>query len=343
MPDLGPREPGSRWGGRRLLVLAAALGVLALALLASLTFGSHRLGVGETWRLLLDPDHSTESDVLHGLRVPRTVVATVVGAALALAGSVLQSLTRNPLADPGILGINAGAALAVVLAVALTGATGIGFYVWFALLGAGIAAAGVLALSGSRSAVHNPARVALAGVAVSAALAALTQTVILADQEAFNEFRYWVAGSLEGRGWHELAITGPLIGIGAVAALILAPALNALSLGDDTARALGVSVTRVRTLGLVAAVLLAGGACAAVGPIGFVGLAVPLLARALVGHDQRWIAVVSVVLGAAWLLLTDTLARVVVAPQEVQAGVVAAIVGAPVFLAIVSRRKVPSL
>ncbi|WP_300681389.1 iron ABC transporter permease [Nocardioides sp.] len=327
----------------RPLVLALALVALVLAVLASLTFGSHRLGMGETWRLLLHPDGSTASEVLHGLRVPRTVIGAVIGAALALSGSVLQSLTRNPLADPGILGVNAGAALAVTAAVALTGVSGIGFYLWFALLGAGIAAAGVLLLAGTGAALHNPARVALAGVAVSAALAAITQTVVLADQEAFNEFRYWIAGSLEGRGWHELALTAPLFVLGAVVALVLAPALNALSLGDDTARSLGVPVARVRTLGVIAAVLLAGGATAAAGPIGFVGLAVPLLVRALIGNDQRWIAVLSVILGAAWLLAADTLARVVLAPQEVQVGVVAALVGAPIFIALVSRRKVPSL
>ncbi|UDY24274.1 FecCD family ABC transporter permease [Nocardioides sp. Kera G14] len=334
-----PRDAAAR----RPVVLLAALVALGATVLASLTFGSHRLGIGETWHLLLSPDGSTASDVLHGLRLPRTVVAGVVGAALALAGSVLQTLTRNPLADPGILGINAGASLAVVLAVAISGVSGIGFYLWFALLGAAIAATAVLVLSGSRTGVHNPARIALAGVAVSAALAALTQTVILADQEAFNEFRFWVTGSLEGRGWHELAVTAPLFVLGTVAALAMAPALNALALGDDTARGLGVDVARVRTGGLIAAVLLAGGATAAVGPIGFVGLAVPLLARALVGHDQRWIAAVSLVLGAAWLLAADTLARVILVPSEVQVGVIAALAGAPVFIAIVRRRKVPSL
>ena len=329
--------------GRRLGVIGCAVLALVVAGLASLTFGSHRLGVVETWDLLLHPDGSTTSEVLHGLRVPRTVTGAAIGAALALSGSVLQSLTRNPLADPGILGVNAGASLAVVLAVALTGVSGIGFYLWFALLGAGLAAAGVMVLAGTGAAVHNPARVALAGVAVSAALAAITQTVILADQEVFNEFRFWIAGSLEGRGWHELALTAPLFVIGTVLALVLAPALNALSLGDDTARALGVPVARVRSLGLIAAVLLAGGATAAAGPIGFVGLAVPLLVRALVGHDQRWIAGISLILGAAWLLAADTVARVVLAPQEVQVGVIAALVGAPIFIAIVSRRKVPSL
>lgn len=317
--------------------------VLVGATLASLTFGSHRLGVGQTWELLLHPDGSTASEVLHGLRIPRTVMAAVLGAALALAGAVLQSLTRNPLADPGILGVNAGASLAVVTAVALSGVSGIGFYMWFALAGAGLAGVGVMLLAGTGSAAHNPARVALAGVAVSAALAAVTQTVILADQETFNEFRFWVAGSLEGRGWEELKATAPLMGVGAVLALALGPALNALALGDDTARGLGVPVGRVRALGLFAAVLLAGAATAAAGPIGFVGLAVPLLARALIGQDQRWIAVLSIVLGAAWLMAADTLARVVIAPQEVQVGVIAALVGAPIFIAIVRRRKVPSL
>lgn len=328
---------------RRPAVLIASTIILVGAIIASLTFGSYRLGVGETWELLLNPNGSTASEVLHGLRIPRTVIGIAIGAALALSGAVLQSLTRNPLADPGILGVNAGAALAVVSAVALTGVSGIGFYLWFALAGAAVAAFAVMALAGTGNSVHNPARIALAGVAVSAALAAITETVILANQEAFNEFRFWIAGSLEGRGWSELAVIAPLFAVGIALALLIAPALNALALGDDSAQALGVPVARIRLLGIISAVLLAGGATAAAGPIGFVGLAVPLLVRALVGQDQRWILGVSMVLGAAWLLAADTLARVILAPEELQVGVIAAIIGAPIFIAIVSRRKVPSL
>lgn len=329
--------------GRRVAILLIGLVVLAAAVVLSLSVGSNHIPLGRVWRLLLDPDGSSDATVLRELRLPRTVVAVAVGAALGLAGALMQSLTRNPLADPGILGINAGASLFVVLAVAVAGTSGIWFYLWFAFLGAAVASVGVYLLAGTGRQTATPARLALAGVAVSAALAAITQAVILADQEAFNEFRYWVAGSLEGRGWPVLGAVGPFLAVGVVLALALGPALNVLTLGDQAGRALGVHLARTRALAMLAVTLLCGAATAAVGPIGFVGLAVPMVARGLVGHDQRWVALLSLVLGPVWMLLADTLARVVVGSQETQVGVVAALLGAPVFVAVVRRRKVPAL
>ncbi|MEP9382734.1 iron ABC transporter permease [Nocardioides sp. KR10-350] len=329
--------------GRRVALLLIGLVVLAAAVVLSLSVGSNHITLGRVWRLLLDPDGSSDATVLRELRLPRTVVAVAVGAALGLAGALMQSLTRNPLADPGILGINAGASLFVVLAVAVAGTSGIWFYLWFAFLGAAVASVGVYLLAGTGRQTATPARLALAGVAVSAALAAITQAVILADQEAFNEFRYWVAGSLEGRGWPVLGAVGPFLAVGVVLALALGPALNVLTLGDQAGRALGVHLARTRALAMLAVTLLCGAATAAVGPIGFVGLAVPMVARGLVGHDQRWVALLSLVLGPVWMLLADTLARVVVGSQETQVGVVAALLGAPVFVAVVRRRKVPAL
>lgn len=328
---------------RRSATVLAAVAVLFVAVLLSLSLGSGDIPLGRTWSLLLNPDDSVDAATLRELRLPRTVVAAVVGLALALAGAVMQSLTRNPLADPGILGINAGASLFVVVAVAVTGVSGIWFYLWFALAGAAAASVGVYLLAGTGRATATPARLALAGVAVSAALAAITQIVILADQVAFNEFRFWVAGSIEGRGWAVLAAVGPLIALGGLVALLIGPALNALALGDETGKALGVRVVRTRVFAMLAVTLLCGAATAAVGPIGFVGLAVPLIARSLLGHDQRWIFALCLVLGPAWVLLADVVARVVVRPQEVQVGVLAALLGAPFFIALVRRRKVPSL
>lgn len=325
------------------MVLGVALTLLVLAVIVSLSVGSKQIPVERVWSLLMTPDGSHDAAVVRELRLPRTVVAIAIGAALGLAGALMQSLTRNPLADPGLLGVNAGAALAVVLAVALFGADGIVAYLWFAFAGAAVAAIGVYVLAGAGRHTATPARLALAGVAVSAALTALIQTVILADQEAFNEFRFWAAGSLEGRGWDVLLAVAPFLVCGVVFALLLGPALNAMALGDETGRALGARVTRVRVLSVLSVTLLCGAATAAVGPIGFVGLAVPMIARALVGHDYRWVALVCLALGAVWLLFADALARVVVSPQEVQTGIVAALLGGPVFVAVVRRRKVPSL
>ena len=315
---------------------------LVIAVLLSLSVGSKSIPLEETWRLLLAPDASSASTVLHELRVPRTLLGVVVGSALGVAGGLMQSLTRNPLADPGILGINAGASVAVVLVVALTGVSGIGFYLWFAFAGAALASVAVYALGSSHRQAATPVRLALAGVAISAALQALTTTVILADQTAYNEFRFWVAGSLEGRLYPVLFTILPFVLGGLLIAVLLAPALNALALGTDTGRALGVRVRATRAWSMIAITLLCGAATAAVGPIGFVGLAVPFAARLLVGSDQRWVTSMSVLLGPAWLLGADVIARVVV-PEEAQVGIVAAIVGAPVFVYIVRRRRIAAL
>lgn len=333
----------SRTRRRRTLTLLLALVVLALAVVVSLAVGSRAVGFGRSLELLLTPDGSADSMVVHDLRVPRTAVALAVGAALGVAGALMQAVTRNPLADPGILGINAGASLAVVAAVATGLASGITGYVWFAFLGAGVAGVGVHLLATGAAHGTSPGRLALAGIAVSAALAAVTESIILLDREAFNEFRFWVAGSLEGRGWTVLEAVGPFILAGTVLALLLGPALNVLSLGDESSRSLGVKPGAVRGVSLLAITLMAGAATAAVGPITFVGLAVPMVARALVGHDHRWVAALSLVLGPVWLLTADCLARVVVAPEETQVGIIAALIGAPVFLAVVRRGKVPAL
>jgi iron complex transport system permease protein len=317
--------------------------VLAVAVLLSLSLGSKDIGLAQTWALLLSPDGSSESTVLHELRVPRTILGVVVGAALGVAGGLMQSLTRNPLADPGILGVNAGASVAVVLVVALTGVSGLGFYLWFAFAGAALASTAVYLLGTTHHQVATPTRLALAGVAISAALQALTQTIILADQTAYNEFRFWVSGSLEGRLYPVLWTVLPFVAVGLLAALLLAPALNALALGTETGKALGVRVQRTRVGTMAAITLLCGAATAAVGPIGFVGLAVPFAARALVGSDQRWVTICSAILGPAWLLGADVIARVVVRPEEAPVGVIAALIGAPVFVAIVRRRKIAAL
>ncbi|MBK7819837.1 MAG: iron chelate uptake ABC transporter family permease subunit [Tessaracoccus sp.] len=333
----------TRPGTVRVAALVGALGLLAAAVLLSLSLGSKDIPVLQAWTLLLSPDGSAEATVLHELRVPRTALGVVVGAALGVAGALMQSLTRNPLADPGILGVNAGASVAVVLAVALTGVSGMGFYLWFAFAGAALASVAVYLLGTAHHQAATPTRLVLAGVAISAALQALTQTIILADQTAFNEFRFWVAGSLEGRLFPVLWNVAPFIALGLVVALLLAPALNALALGTETGKALGVRVQRTRVGAMVAITLLCGAATAAVGPIGFVGLAVPFAARLLVGSDQRWVTVFCAILGPAWLLGADVLARLVLRPEEAPVGVIAALVGAPVFVAIVRRRKVAAL
>ena len=328
---------------RRALALVGAPVALALLCALSISVGSNPIPLGDVWRLLIEPDGSFASIVVHEQRLPRTLLLVAVGAALGVAGALMQSLTRNPLADPGVLGINAGAALAVVLTVVVLGVTSVQSYLWAAFAGAALAAIAVYALGGSGRLGQTPARLALAGIAISMAVTSIVQTLILADQNAFNEFRFWAAGSVEGRGYSVLATVLPFVVAGVVIALVAAPALNAMALGDETGRALGVRVGLTRVLVVVAVTLLAGSATAAAGPIMFIGLGAPYLARAVCGSDQRWVIPYTAVAAPGVLLLADVLGRVVLAPQEVQVGIMAAILGGPVFVLIVRRRRIEAL
>lgn len=330
-------------GARAGLAFVVATGLLLAGVLVSLGVGSNPIPLDRVWQLLWHPDGSFDAVVIGAQRLPRTLVLVVVGAALGVAGALMQSLTRNPLADPGILGINAGASLAVVLVVALTGLSGIGFYLWFAFAGAAVAAVGVYLLGMAGSESPSPVRLALAGVAISMTVASLVQTVILANANAFNEFRFWAAGSVEGRGYPVLLATGGFILAGLLLACCLAPALNALALGEDAGRALGVRVGLVRGLAVLAVTVLAGAATAAAGPIMFVGLGVPYLARAVFGPDQRLVLPGTALAAPVLLLAADVVARLVVLPGEVPVGVVAAILGGPAFVLIVRRPRIEAL
>ncbi|QQC59119.1 iron chelate uptake ABC transporter family permease subunit [Rothia kristinae] len=328
---------------RRVLWLMAAAVLLVATIAASIAFGSHALPAREVWAALTGHGEGQAATIVTQQRLPRTLLGIMCGASLAVAGAVMQALTRNPLAEPGLLGINAGASVAVVLSVVLFGALGIHAYLLFALVGAGLAAVAVYALGSGGTGRSSVVRLALAGVAISAALAALNQALILADQTAFNEFRFWVAGSLENRGYDIAAAVAPLMLLGLALAVWAAPAVNALSMGEEAGVALGVHLRRTQTIALVCVAVLAGAATAAIGPIIFVGLAVPFIARQLMGADLRWVTALSLLLGPVWLLLADVLARTILAPEETQVGIIATLVGAPVFVALMCRRKVEAL
>lgn len=324
-------------------VLLIALLLLTVTAALSIAIGSNQIPLLRTVELLFVPDSSFESTVVHEQRIPRTLLVIAVAAALGVAGAVIQSLTRNPLADPGILGVNAGASLAVVLAVAVFGIASIWFYLWFAFIGAALAAVVVYLLGSAGGSAATPVRLALAGVAIGMAIFSLVQTVLLTNQQAFNEFRFWAAGSAEGRGYPVLfAVIGFIIA-GLILAFAIAPALNAMALGDEAGKALGVNVTRTRVITMIAVTLLAGAATAAVGPISFIGLGVPYVARALCGSDQRWVLPAAALLAPTMLLGADIIGRVVATPSEVQAGIVAAIIGGPVFVVIARKKRIESL
>ncbi|ADB51108.1 iron chelate uptake ABC transporter family permease subunit [Conexibacter woesei] len=327
----------------RSVGLLAAVAALAVAVVLSLALGAKSIPLAEVFGDLLHPDGSQNSAIVHDLRVPRTLLGLGVGIALGLAGALMQALTRNPLADPGLLGINAGAAAAVVIAVGLFGVGGLTGYIWFAFAGAGVAAVVVYLIAAAGRGGATPVRLALAGTAVTAALLSLTQAITLLDRAAFETWRFWWVGSLAGRDAQTIAEVAPFLVVGAVLALALARPLNALALGDDAGRALGAHVGRTRVLGGVAITLLCGAATAAAGPIAFIGLTIPHIARAIVGPDQRWVLSYSLVLAPLLLLVSDVLGRVVTRPGELQVGIVMAFVGAPVFLLLVRRRRIAQL
>jgi iron complex transport system permease protein len=330
--------------GRRAAFLAGMAAALAIAVLASLAIGTKAIPLGQVIDAFTDYD-ATNSDhlVVRELRQPRTLVGLLVGAALGLAGAVMQAVTRNPLADPGLLGVNAGAAFAVVLAIWQFGSSDIGTLVWFAFGGAAAASVVVYLLGSLGRGGATPVRLALAGAALSALLFSLTRAVTLLDQATLDQFRFWAVGSLTGRDDQVARSVGPFIAIGGVLALGLTRPLNAIALGDDAAAGLGVKVGLTRVASGAAIVLLCGAAVAAVGPVGFVGLVVPHAVRAVVGPDQRWLLPGCALAGPVVLLLCDTAGRVIARPGEVQVGIMTAAIGGPAFVFLVRRARMVQL
>ncbi|MGW3569579.1 FecCD family ABC transporter permease [Streptomyces sp. NPDC000941] len=333
--------PPGRQAARRAVGLVASLGVLLVVVAASVAIGAKPIPLGDVWHGLFHYSGSDTDVVVRDVRVPRTVLGLLVGAALGLAGAVIQALTRNPLADPGLLGLNAGASAAVVTAISFLGVTSLTGYVWFAFLGTAVASVLVFALGGSREA--TPVRLALAGTAVYAALYGYLNAVELLDTAALDKMRFWTVGSLASANMTVVKQVAPFIAVGVVLALALGRALNAVALGDDTARALGTNLTRTRALAMAAVTLLCGAATAACGPIAFVGLMVPHAVRALTGPDLRWILPYAAVLSPVLLLGADVIGRVVSRPSELQAGVVTTLIGGPVFIYLVRRRRMAQL
>jgi iron complex transport system permease protein len=325
---------------RRRVVVLSGVVLLVLMVVASLAIGSNPISPIRVWHALLAPDGGETATIVWDLRVPRTLLGLTVGAALAAAGVLLQALTRNPLAEPRILGISAGASLGVVAAITLFGIGSLAGYVWFGIagaLGAGLLVTAIAARTGQGS---SPVTLALVGAALDASLGAITAGILSVNARTFEEFRYWVVGGLSGRDADIAVQVAPFLLVGLLLAAVVARGLDALALGDDVARGLGTRVGLVRIGAGIAAVLLTGAGVAAAGPIAFVGLAVPHIARALVGTDQRWVLAVSVLLGPVLLLAADVLGRVVAPPGEVSAGIITALVGAPVLALLVTRAKV---
>lgn len=323
---------------RAVGVGAGAAALLLVAIVLSLGVGARAIPPATVLDALLHFDPAVNDHVVVvDQRLPRTVIGLLAGTALALSGTVMQGMTRNPFADPGLLGVNAGASVAVLLAITVAGITQPAGFVWFAFAGAG-AAAVLVALIGARgSGDAAPARLALTGAAVTAGLTSVTLLVLTTQSAALDVYRYWAVGALSARGLDTVAVVLLPLAVGAVLALLSARGLDLIALGDETATGLGHRVGRTRLAGIVAAVLLAGGATAIAGPIVFLGLMVPHALRAVVGGSYGRLLWIGMPVGAAVLLLADVLGRVVAPPGEVQAGVVVAFLGAPVLIALVLR------
>lgn len=336
----------------RFTIALAAL--VAMAAIGSIAIGAKNLSPVTVYDALHQaltcpggpfrcPAPSAAAEIVRGLRLPRTALAAVTGSALGIAGALVQGYTRNPLADAGLLGINSGAAFFAALSTYLFGFTAPAQYVWFAFAGAAVAGLVVFGVSALGAGKASPLALVLAGAAVTAFLQAMTNAVVLLDKTALDSYRFWVVGAVGGRGADVFWQVLPFLVIGIALAVAAAPSLNLLGLGDDVARGLGVDVGRSRALGLTAVVLLCGASTAAIGPIAFLGLVVPHIARAITGPDYRRLIPYSGLLGALSLLVADTVGRIVARPGELQVGVVLAAFGAPCFILLVRRRRLVNL
>lgn len=325
-----------------MTLLVVALGIICLL---SLALGAASIPPDQVVRALIgDPPSRLVDNIVWSARVPRTALGLTAGAALGLSGAVMQALTRNPLADPGVLGVSAGASFAIVLAVGVFGLGSFHGYIWFAFAGALVASVLVYLLGGLGRSGPTPVKLALAGVSVTSLLSSLTSAVVLTDPDVLDRYRFWSAGSMADQDGATVLRMLPFLLAGAVLALACAPALNSLALGDDVAASLGRRLGLVRLQGVAAITLLTGAAVAAIGPVVFIGLVVPHLARVLarsagLGPDHRWLLPLSAVLAPGLLLTADIVGRMVARPTEVQAGVIVAFIGGPFFIALVRRHR----
>ncbi|KQO14746.1 FecCD family ABC transporter permease [Paenibacillus sp. Leaf72] len=332
----------SKWmerPGSKLAVLAAGVVILLICMLASVLFGLQQFGLKDLWLAYSQFDGSNEHLILTHTRMPRALIAAVVGASLAVAGAIMQVLTRNPLASPSIFGINSGAVLFIVVGLALVGSSlTMSHMIGLAFIGAAVTAVFVYALGMQGRGGFEPIRLTLAGACVAAFASSVTSGLILINKQSLESALFWMIGSVSGRELNHLVMVLPYIIAGLLLAFLLSGSLNVMALGDDNAKGLGQRLMLIRLLCTAAVVLLAGSAVSAAGPIAFIGLVIPHLCRALVGNDHRWLLPYCAVAGALLLVAADLLSRFVLLPKEVPVGVATALIGVP-FLIHVARRK----
>ncbi|ABW19962.1 FecCD family ABC transporter permease [Alkaliphilus oremlandii] len=324
-------------------LIVVSLIVLGACALASLAFGARFVDFMEVIETLIHSRKTTINEIVVHERIPRTVFGMIAGAALGVSGALMQSITRNPIADPSILGVNTGASLFVVGGIAFFQISSSNEYIVFALVGAAVTSIFVYSIGSLGQGGATPIKLALAGVATSAALTSLVSAIILLRNDVMNAVRFWQVGSVSGATWEGIFSVIPFIVAGIVLAIFLTPSLDALSMGDDIATGLGVRTGLVRLIGAFAGVLLCGATTALAGPIGFIGIMVPHTMRLICGPNLKRVIPMSAVGGAVLLLVADILGRVIGSPSEVEAGVITAFVGAPILIIIAMRAKVRAL
>ncbi len=317
---------------RPLIGLITGCLVLLACLVISVAYGVADISWQTVYESLISFDNSREHLIIRTIRLPRSLLAMIVGASISTSGAIMQGITRNPLADPGILGINAGAVFAVVMAIFFFGASSPSSYVWYAFAGAGITAVTVYFLAALGRSGITPLNLTIAGAAIAAFLASLTTAMLIVSQQTLEEIRFWLAGSLAGADKSLILQILPYVCLGMILTLMISRQITILSLGEDVARGLGQQTVWVKIVAAVCVLLLNGSAVAVAGSIGFIGLVVPHLVRFWVGVDYRWILPYSAVFGAILLLISDVVARSIVQPQEIPVGIMTALVGAPFFI-----------
>ncbi|SHO50734.1 FecCD family ABC transporter permease [Anaerocolumna xylanovorans] len=326
-----------------IILISASVTLLVLSAFASLAFGSRNVGLKEVIGTLFHLSSTSFESLVVRERIPRTVFSIIAGASLGVSGALMQAITRNPIADPSILGVNTGASLFVVSGIAFFHVNSASQYIWFALAGAAVTAVFVYRIGSMGYGGATPIKLALAGAATSAALSSLVSAVILPRTEVMNAFRFWQVGSVSGATWEGILSVSPFLVAGLIIGILSASALNALALGDDVATGLGVNTGLVRIAGALAGVLLCGATTALAGPIGFVGLMIPHTMRLICGPNMRYIVPMSAVGGAILLTVSDIIGRFIGYPGELEAGIITAFFGAPILILIAMRVKVRSL
>ncbi|MBU3114010.1 FecCD family ABC transporter permease [Clostridium lacusfryxellense] len=316
---------------------------LGICVITSLALGSKNIEFSQAINALLSSNDTSFATLVVRERIPRTIFSIIAGASLGVSGAIMQSITRNPIADPSILGVNTGASLFVVIGIAFFNINSPNQYIWIALAGAGITTIVVYGIASIGNGGMTPIKLALAGAATSAVLSSLVSAIILPRSDVMDTFRFWQVGSVSGATWESINLILPFIIIGLMISMASTPALNVLALGDDVASGLGVNVGIIRIICATSGVILSGATTAIAGPIGFIGLMIPHSVRLIFGSNLRGIVPMSAICGASLLIISDVLGRVIGSPGEIQVGIITAFLGAPILIIIARKAKVKAI